>query len=206
VTGATRPGHWSAEGEDFDVWDVKGLAEALIERVGGGTVTPLGEAEPGTLVLDGVLAPGTGLAIRRGDALVGVAGRVADGAIDAPAWAGPAFVLELRLTDVMTRGERPALSPLPTQPATDRDLALLVPESLPAVEVAEAIRDAAGSLLEALEVFDLYTGEGVAEGVRSIAYRLVFRHPERTLKDAEVDRAVDRVLDRLKDEYGVERR
>lgn len=206
LTGATRPGHWTEEPHDFDVWDIKGLAETLIEVVGGGTVTPLADADPGTLVLDGVLAPGTGLGIRRGDALVGVAGRVAEVAIDAPAWAGPAFVLELRLTDVMTRGERPALAPLPTQPAIDRDLALLVPESLPAAEVASTIRDAAGPLLEALEVFDLYTGKGVEANVRSIAYRLVFRHPERTLKDAEVDEAVDRILDRLKDGYGVERR
>ncbi|NIP82329.1 MAG: phenylalanine--tRNA ligase subunit beta, partial [Gemmatimonadetes bacterium] len=86
------------------------------------------------------------------------------------------------LTDAMTRGERPALAPLPTQPAIDRDLALLVPRSIPAARVAGTIREAAGEWLETLEVFDVYTGEGVAEGIRSIAYRLVFRHPERTLK------------------------
>ncbi len=81
-----------------------------------------------------------------------------------------------------------------------------MPESLPAERVAATIREAAGELLEALELFDVYTGRGVPPGVRSLAYRLVFRHPERTLKDAEVDRAVDRVLERLKDAHGVERR
>ena len=206
VTGATRPGHWTRQPDDYDVWDIKGLAEALAEAVGGGEVEPLGDEDPGTLVLAGVLVPGTRLGIRWKGVLVGVAGRVADDAIDAPAWAAPAFVLELRLTDAMTEGERPALEPLPTQPAIDRDLALLVPDAIPAADVAGTIRAAAGELLETLAVFDVYTGEGVAEDVRSIAYRLVFRHPERTLKDAEVDQAVDRVLDRLKEEHGVERR
>ena len=206
VSGATRPAHWSDEVPDWDVWDVKGLAETLLDVLGGGTVEPLGDADPGRLALDGELAPGTRLALRVDGELIGVAGRVAWDAIDAPAWAAPAFVLELRLTDAMTRGERPALAPLPTQPAIDRDLALLVPGSIPAARVADTIRDAAGEWLETLEVFDVYTGEGVDEGMRSIAYRLVFRHPERTLKDAEVDQAVDRVLERLEDAHGVERR
>lgn len=52
----------------------------------------------------------------------------------------------------------------------------------------------------------MYAGEGVPAGHRSIAYRLVFRHPGRTLKDAEVDRAVERVLEKVKDVHGVERR
>lgn len=206
VSGATRPGHWTEQPGDHDLWDLKGLAESLGTVVGGVAVEPLGAEEPGTLVLDGVLVPGTRLAVRLAGALVGVAGQVAADAIDAPAWAAPAFLLELRLTDGMTRAERPALVPPPTQPAIDRDLALLVPTSLPAAEVEATIRSTAGDLLETVAVFDVYTGGGVDEGVRSIAYRLVFRHPERTLKDAEVDQAVDRVLERLRDAYGVERR
>lgn len=206
VAGATRPGHWTEAPPDHDLWDLKGLAEALADAVGGGSVEPLGDEATGTLVLDDVLVPGTRLAVRHNGVLVGVAGQVADGAIDAPAWAAPAFLLELRLTERMTRTERPALVPPPTQPAIDRDLALLVPASLPAAEVAATIRSSAGELLETVAVFDVYTGEGVDPGVRSIAYRLVFRHPERTLKDAEVDQAVDRVLERLRDAYGVERR
>ena len=94
---------------------------------------------------------------------------------------------------------------MPSQPASDRDLALLVPDRLSAADVAATIRQAAGPLLERLEVFDLYTGSGVPEGVRSVAYRLVFRHRERTLQDAEVDEAVEGVLRALKED-GVERR
>jgi phenylalanyl-tRNA synthetase beta chain len=206
LTGAARPQHWSGEAADYDLWDIKALASALVGAVGGGTVEPLGEDDRGNLVLPGTLEPDTLLGIRFDDELVGVAGRVAADAVDAPAWAASTFVLEMRVTDAMTGARRPVLAPIPTQPAIDRDLALLVPRSLAAAEVEAAIRGSGGELLEAVDIFDVYTGESVADGVRSIAYRLVFRHPERTLKDAEVDGAVERVLERLKDEYGVERR
>ncbi len=207
LTGAARPAHWSAEAPDWDLWDIRGLAEEVTERLvpDGGRVEPLA-GPTDRLALPDVFVPGTVLALRSGERLLGVAGQVADPAVDTPAWAGAVYMLELRLTDAMTRRERAGLRPVPTQPSSDRDLALLVPESLPAERVAATIREAAGELLEALELFDVYTGRGVPPGVRSLAYRLVFRSPERTLKDAEVDRAVDQVLERLKDAHGVERR
>lgn len=205
LTGATRPRHWSGEAADYDLWDIKALAADLAHVLGCGPVEPL-DADPGSLLLPDTMDRDSLMGVYFGDALVGVAGRVAAAAVDAPAWAAPAFVLEVRITEAMTASQRPVLAPIPTQPAIDRDLALLVPRSLPAAEVEAAIRGSAGELLERVVIFDVYTGEGVADGLRSIAYRLVFRHPERTLKDAEVDDAVDRVLGRLKDEYGVERR
>jgi phenylalanyl-tRNA synthetase beta chain len=207
LTGLTRPRHWSGATRDWDLWDLRGLAEELAERLvpEDGRLEPLGDASWGSLALPGVLVPGTVLALRSGTDLVGVAGEVAGDAVDLPAWAGPVYALELRVVEAMMGRRRGTLEPVPTQPASDRDLALLVPTSLPAGTVTAAIREAAGDLLESVHVFDVYTGTGVPEGTRSLAYRLVFRSPERTLKDAEVDRAVDRVLERLGD-VGVERR
>ncbi|NIP82328.1 MAG: hypothetical protein GWM90_25145, partial [Gemmatimonadetes bacterium] len=82
VSGAIRPPHWSDETPDWDIWDVKGLAETLLDVLGGGTVEPLGDADPGRLALDGELVPTTRLALRRDGALIGVAGQVAEDAID----------------------------------------------------------------------------------------------------------------------------
>ena len=65
---------------------------------------------------------------------------------------------------------------------------------------------AGGALLETVFPFDLYRGKGVAEGTRSIAYRMRFRAPDRTLTDREVDAAFDRILRRLEEELGVQRR
>ena len=207
LTGASRPRHWTGESPDWDLWDLRGLAEDLMARLDpeGWEVVPL-EDDPGELALPSLYRSGTVMELRAHGQRVGVAGEVSENAIDAPAWSGPSFALEVRLTDVMARPRRPTLEPVPTQPASDRDLALVVPGTTPSAAVMETIRSSAGELLEAVRVFDVYEGEGVPEGYRSIAYRLVFRHPERTLKDAEVDRAVERVLERLKDVHGVERR
>jgi phenylalanyl-tRNA synthetase beta chain len=206
LTGGSRPGHWSDDAPDWDVWDLRGLTEELAARLDPGSEVRPGAGETGELALSGFFREGTRLDVHAHGERVGVAGELAGGAVDAPAWAGPVFALEIRLTEAMAEHRRPKLVPVPSQPASDRDLALLLPAGVPAGDVAAAIRAAAGPLLERLDVFDLYRGEGIPEGTRSVAYRLVFRDPDRTLKDAEVDVAVARVLEELRDEYGVERR
>ena len=137
---------------------------------------------------------------------VGSGGRVADGVVDAPVWAGDVWALELILPHEPAPAVVPTHVPLPQFPASERDLALLVPESVPAKDVSEVIRAQAGDALEALELFDEYRGEGVADGCRSLAFRLRFRSPKRTLKDKEVDRYVHGILKRLEEALGVQAR
>src|SRR5205807_9077512 len=71
-------------------------------------------------------------------------------------------------------------------PSTDIDLALVVDERHPADAVADALRTAAGDLLESVHLFDVYRGPGIPDGARSLAYRLRFCSPLRTLTDDEV--------------------
>ncbi|WP_293178550.1 phenylalanine--tRNA ligase subunit beta [Oceanithermus sp.] len=83
---------------------------------------------------------------------------------------------------------------LPKFPPARRDLAVVVPEDVPHVEVLDLIRQFGGPYLEAAELFDVYRGEPLPEGQKSLAYHLTFRHPERTLTDAEVDEEMGRVI------------
>jgi phenylalanyl-tRNA synthetase beta chain len=209
LTGASAPDHWSGRVPDWEIWDLRGMGEDLLEFLAPGesSVEPLEDpAQAEEWTRPGIHRPGTVMALHAHGRLVGVAGEIIPGEADAPAWAGPIFALEVVLTDAMARRARPVLTPVPTQPASDRDLALLVPDALPAAAVAATIRESAGPLLERLDLFDRYTGTGVEPSFRSLAFRLVFRHRERTLRDEEVDLAVDRVLDRLEVEHGVKRR
>jgi phenylalanyl-tRNA synthetase beta chain len=86
------------------------------------------------------------------------------------------------------------------------DLALLVPHDVSGADVDRVIRAAAGELLERLDVFDLYEGEGVDAGHRSVAWRLTLRHPERTLRDKEIEGRRAKILSALQNELNVRQR
>ncbi|MGH2728332.1 MAG: phenylalanine--tRNA ligase subunit beta, partial [Actinomycetota bacterium] len=93
---------------------------------------------------------------------------------------------ELRLAPLVTAARSAAPRDLPRFPAVTRDLALLVPASTGAAEVERTIRRAGGQLLETVELFDVYPGEEFGQlGKVSLAFSLAFRHPDRTLTDAE---------------------
>ncbi|MFI3168380.1 MAG: phenylalanine--tRNA ligase subunit beta [Faecalibacterium sp.] len=95
------------------------------------------------------------------------------------------------------RVSQASYTPLPKTPATTRDLALVSTASVPAAEIAARITKAAGKLLESVSLFDIYTGDKIAAGTKSLAYNLVFRAADRTLTDVEVDAAIEKVLKSL---------
>jgi phenylalanyl-tRNA synthetase beta chain len=96
--------------------------------------------------------------------------------------------------------------PLPTTPPADFDLALVVPAGRSVADVELVIRRTAGELLERLELFDEYTGKGIEPGTRSLAWRLTFRHPERTLRDKEIEGRRAKILGALESELNVRQR
>jgi phenylalanyl-tRNA synthetase beta chain len=134
-------------------------------------------------------------------------GRMAGaGEVDAPAWAGPVLVVEAVLPAGSAAKPEVLYQPIPVHPGSERDLALLVPAGTTAGAVDATLREAAGALLEDVFPFDLYEGKGIPEGTRSVAFRLRFRAPDRTLTDAEVDGAVADVLRALEERHGIRRR
>ena len=78
------------------------------------------------------------------------------------------------------------IKPVPTQPAVYQDIALIVDEGTPAADVEAVIREAGGDLLEDVRLFDVYQGDPIPAGKKSLAYNLTYRAPDRTLKDDEV--------------------
>jgi phenylalanyl-tRNA synthetase beta chain len=187
LTGARGPGHWSAPGPvpDLDRWDAKGMFEESVRALRAGW-----RVEP----------DGDRWVARDADGRT----RGWAGALDAdpPRWAAPVFGFELDLVaaDVAVR----RFQALPTFPPAHRDLALVLPDGLTAAAVESLIRREGGAALESAQVFDEYRGKEL--GGRSVAWRLVFRDPARTLRDEEVDGVVDRMLKALRSELGVERR
>lgn len=212
LTGRRAPRHWSGADADVDLWDLKGLAAEVAERLCGGQVVPrptergeggpeAGEGAEGDLPLRAEWLAGAGFDIVAAGEAVGVAGRVADPAVDAPPWAGPVFALELRL-EAVEREPAGVYVPLAPYPEVRRDLAITVPREVPAAELEGAIRAGAPSELESLELFDVYEGEGVERGRRSLAWSFRFRSARRTLTDEEVEEAMEAIVATLERDFG----
>jgi phenylalanyl-tRNA synthetase beta chain len=185
VTGAREPPHWTTSGKasDVDWWDLKGLF-----------VRALDVANPGA----SVQVEGARWIATAGGRSVGWAGLLE---ADAPPWAAPLFGLEMEVAL-----ESPATieyRAMPVTPAIERDLALLLPQGTSAASVVDAIRSAAGSMLEEVTVVDEYRGPQLPPGARSVAVRLRFRAAHRTLRDTEVDRSVGQILETLERTLGV---
>jgi phenylalanyl-tRNA synthetase beta chain len=119
------------------------------------------------------------------------------------------FQLEMpQLLSAATRRNRwlPSFSPFATVPASERDLALVVPADTASSALLQAIRKAGKPLLEQAELVDRYQGEQVAAGRCSQAFRLRYRDARRTLTDAEVDQAHQKIRAALEKQFGAELR
>lgn len=217
VMGRREPAHFTdPKSADFDAWikftewDAKALGEAMAREA-----YPSAAISTAPSTVEGILWD-----VTADQKAVGVIRRVA---LDAPIWAAPAFGVELSLgvvdsEEVAPKGKaahRPFDRPtpvvpryvaIPSTPASEFDLALLVPESVRADQVEATMRKVAGKLLERVELFDRYVGQGVEPGHRSLAWRLTFRHAERTLRDKEMEARRSDILRALADELNVRHR
>ncbi|MEG4274287.1 MULTISPECIES: phenylalanine--tRNA ligase subunit beta [unclassified Microcoleus] len=88
-------------------------------------------------------------------------------------------------------------------PPSDRDIAFFAPIEVPVVEMQSAMKKAAGSLLDSVELFDEYRGDNVPAGQRSLAFRLIYRAGDRTLSETDVEPAQQKVRDVLVEKFGV---
>jgi phenylalanyl-tRNA synthetase beta chain len=116
--------------------------------------------------------------------------------LDALELTGPVVYAELSVRDVLAvkTGGAPQMKSLPRFPASARDLAIVVDEATQAGSVAAALREAGGPLVEDVALFDLYRGDQVGAGKKSLAFRIIYRDPEATLTDARVDEAHGRLV------------
>ena len=125
---------------------------------------------------------------------IGAIGEVAPEVLDAFGIAGRVAIVELDLRSVLGHEPKPAQwRPTSRSPSSDLDLAFALPEDVPAEKLAKAIRQGAGALLVDLDQFDVYRGEGIAAGRRSLAYRLRLQAVDRNLTDADVAEVRQRV-------------
>jgi phenylalanyl-tRNA synthetase beta chain len=194
--GIAMMGRWRrgwnipAEQAVVDFFHMKGVIEALLEEMG---VSGVG-VEPLAVRIPGWWHPGRAAAFAFGGSTIGRLGEMCPDLGAAHRLSHRAYLAEVDLEALLPVVELERASPdLPRYPAVERDVAAVIPDRLPAGRVEAAIRDAAGPLLEAVELFDVYTGPPVPDAHRNLAYRLRLRAPDRTLTVRQVRIALQKL-------------
>ena len=95
---------------------------------------------------------------------------------------------------------------LPKFPAVERDIAMLVPDSVIVKDIEDVIKEKGGKLLESVKLFDVYKGKQIAEGFKSVAYSVMFRAGDRTLTDEEVNSPMKKIVAELESRLGAQLR
>jgi phenylalanyl-tRNA synthetase beta chain len=195
-----RGGLWEAAGGPALFFRAKGIAENLLNQLGYVANLDRGPAPP-------QLHPGAAVAIEVGGTVIGAVGELHPDVATRFDIEVPCAVLEIDLSTLQTCTQRePRYREVSRFPQVRRDIAVILERAQPAGEVLEAVRRSAGRDLASAEIFDVYEGSGVPEGRVSLAFRLLFQRPDRTLRDAEVAAAIDRVVGMLSDRFGGELR
>lgn len=193
MTGLWQSHDWQGEKKQVDFYVAKGLLEGLFAKLG---VNESIHYRPA--VIDG-MHPGRTAEILLEDTVIGFVGQVHPNVQKR---------LDLKETYVFELKTRPIFAypvsslryqAIPRYPAVSRDIALVVDRSVAAGTLKEIIQGAGGSLLKAVEVFDLYEGEHLEAGKKSIAFTLNYYNPEKTLTDEEVMTIHDKVLQAVKE-------
>lgn len=138
---------------------------------------------------------------------IGAVGEVDPRVVIAYGLAGPIGFVSMSLPLLLAQPRRSrSASEVSRFPASDIDLAFAVDEAVPALSVLETLRNAGGDVLESVHLFDVYRGAQVGEGRRSLAFRLRFRAPDRTLLDAELAAARQGAIEAVVSSHGAELR
>ena len=193
AAGPVVPEQWAHPPRVVDFYDVKGDVEALL-ALSGRVVEFVADTHP-------ALHPGQTATIMHRGERIGILGTLHPALASEFKLPG-AVLFELRLESVNT-GTLPKFKALSRFPAVRRDLSIMLPEALSASTVRDCVEQAGVGVLENVELFDVYVGEGIDSGMKSISLALTFQSQSRTLDDAEVNTALSAVLDSLTRGLGV---
>jgi phenylalanyl-tRNA synthetase beta chain len=199
LTGTVYPSGWTDPPKPVGFFELKGIVEALCQKISLDNYeifcydTDNEDGLKGALKSEGDILGELGVWSRKVMAAHEVDAEVA--------------YFEFSVDGLLehVRAERKTRA-LPRFPAVFRDIAVVVEESVPAEELRVAIQRLGGGGLKSVELFDLYRGEQVEAGKRSLAFRLEFLDPNRTLTAEEAEESVERIVVGLTEEYQAKRR
>ncbi|WP_350274216.1 phenylalanine--tRNA ligase subunit beta [Kribbella sp. HUAS MG21] len=199
LTGALTPTGWWGKGRPAGWADAVQVARLIAQAVGVELDVKNAELAP--------WHPGRCAEFSVADKVVGHAGELHPKVCQAFGLPTRSSAVELDLDALIAAGpESIAAHPFSSYPVAKEDVALIVPAEVSAADVQAALVEGAGELLEGVRLFDVYTGEQIGEGKKSLAFALRFRAPDRTLKENEVADARQAAVQVTVDRFGAVQR
>lgn len=196
ITGLWHSHSWQAEKKPVDFYVAKGIIDGLIDLLGLTAQVEFKQAKR-----EG-MHPGRTAELYLGEKLVGFVGQVHP-TVQKELDLSETYVFELSLVDLLTTNvEETRYESIPRYPSITRDIALVVNKEVVAGEIEKVITEAGGKMLKEVAVFDLYEGDRLEEGKKSVAFSLRYFDPERTLTDEDVTKTHQKVLDAVEEKIG----
>lgn len=176
-------------GKETDYYRLKGIIEELLEKIN------IRDYEFSVCKDENAFHPGRTAEIQKNGKKLGIIGQVHPAVmknyeIETPVYCA---LLDFNLFYEL-RGKEKTYTPLPKYPSVSRDIALICEDALLVGDLEKTISEAAGKMLEKIELFDVYRGNQIAQGFKSVAFSLVFRALDRTLSDDEIEKIMEKVL------------
>ncbi len=204
-TGARYPGASPMyfSGQQADFFDIKGLLDVIIVSLRlSGRETPL-EFVAAVDKEHPYIAPASGLSLVDDEKEIARIGRVKPEVLRAIGIKQPVYFLEcdLQQLNALPRAQKQFVS-IPKYPMMKRDIALLVPEEVPAGELLKAVKGQRAELVESVDIFDVYSGKPIESGMKSVALSVTYRSPKKTLDDVTVDNIHEKIVQYLMTEFG----
>lgn len=179
-------------GGNADFYLLKGMVEALLSEIGAGTAS----FAPHTT--DQIFHSGRTATISQGEVALGILGEVSPTVCEHYRLGTRAYLARIPLTALARLATTArTYTSLPKFPAMQRDLSLVCDRTLPVAEIEAVMTSSAGEILEDLTLFDLYQGEQVPEGQKSVSYALTFRSKTATMTDQQADTLIADILTAL---------
>ncbi|MCJ7515688.1 MAG: phenylalanine--tRNA ligase subunit beta [Dehalococcoidia bacterium] len=194
LSGSQRKLSWHSKEEPIDFFMAKGVMESILSLLGVAVSFEAGKDES--------LYPGRNADVIVGNDKLGVVGELHPRVSKAFELAETAYLIEIDLDKLLCYASTlKEYQPILRYPSTSRDVALLVDDQITYQRICAIIQKF--SLVNSVNLFDLYAGEQVPVGKKSLAFRIIYQSPTNTLTDSEVDKVQQQILDKLQSELGV---
>lgn len=192
--------------DKFDFYSLKGIVEGVLAKAGVKEYDIERATAECSFDEFSAFHPGRTAVVKIDGEEIGIFGELHPETLENYGIGTRAYVAKINIPELMAKSsDEKIYKPLPKFPATTRDISVVADLAMPVASIEKAIKNAVGSILEKVELFDVYTGEQIEAGKKSVSYSIAMRSHEGTLTDEQADKAMEKVVKALA-EIGAERR